>query len=97
MTKDTNFSIKSFIFMKRRSCRTTCGATTMARGCNIVCSSLTGGVDPEYNIARYNFHYETYSSLDFIAVKDKEAVGGRYAFVAFKTDSFPLDRIQVAS
>jgi len=40
---------------------------------NIVCSSLTGEVASQYTIAKYNFDYDDYSSVDFIGVRNKKS------------------------
>lgn len=63
---------------------------------NIVCSSLTGEVASDYSIAKYNFHYEDYSSIDFIQVKSERHSDKYLAFVAFQSISTPLDSIKVA-
>jgi len=63
---------------------------------NIVCSSLTGEVTLEYKIAKYNFNYDDYNSIDFIGVKDKDNSEKKYAFVAFQNDSSPMNSIKVA-
>src|SRR5690606_20593651 len=39
---------------------------------NIVCSSLIGEVATEYQITKYNFNYDNYSSVNFIEVRNKD-------------------------
>jgi len=63
---------------------------------NIVCSSLTGEVDSSYSIAKYNFQYEDYSTIDFIQVKSENHSDKSLAFVAFQSISTPLDYVKVA-
>jgi hypothetical protein len=63
---------------------------------NIVCSSLTGEVASEYSIAKYDFNYDDYSSIDFILVKNKNQVHIKYAFVSFQSITNPLDSLRVA-
>lgn len=63
---------------------------------NIVCSSLTGEVASDYSIAKYNSHYEDYSSIDFIQVKSESHSDKRLAFVAFQSNLSPLDNVKVA-
>ncbi len=63
---------------------------------NIVCSSLTGGVTSDYPIAKYNFHYEDYSLVDFIQVKSERYSDKYLVFVAFQSISASLDSIKVA-
>lgn len=63
---------------------------------NIVCSSLTGEVASEYRIAKYNFNYDDYASINFIEVRDKENYEKKFAFVAFQSNFSPLDNVKVA-
>lgn len=63
---------------------------------NIVCSSLIGEIASEYTIAKYNFNYNDYSSIDFIEVMDKDNSEKIFAFVAFQSSFTPLDHIKVA-
>jgi hypothetical protein len=63
---------------------------------NIVCSSLTGEVASNYSIAKYNFQYEDYSSIDFIEVRSKGYSEKKFAFIAFQSNSSPLDTLRVA-
>ncbi|MDX2282733.1 MAG: hypothetical protein NW241_01165 [Bacteroidia bacterium] len=63
---------------------------------NIVCSSMTGEVASEYRVAKYNFNYDDYASIDFIEVKDKDNSEKRFVFVAFQSSFTPLDSIKVA-
>jgi len=65
---------------------------------NIVCSSLIGEVSvaSEYAIARYNFHYDNYSKVDFILIKSEEYDNVELAFVAFASELSPFDGIKVA-
>jgi hypothetical protein len=63
---------------------------------NIVCSSLKGDVTSRYPIAKYNFHYENYSAIDFIQVKSECYSHKILAFVAFQSHSSPLDTLKVA-
>ncbi|MBK9381980.1 MAG: hypothetical protein IPN39_11675, partial [Chitinophagaceae bacterium] len=63
---------------------------------NIVCSSLAGEVALEYGIAKYNFKYVDYASINFIEVRNIENSERKFAFVAFQSDSSPLDSIKVA-
>jgi hypothetical protein len=63
---------------------------------NIVCSSLIGEIASENTIAKYNFNYDDYSSIDFIEVRSKENYEKKFAFVAFQTNSSPMDTVKVA-
>lgn len=63
---------------------------------NIVCSSLTGDVSSEYIIARYNFNYEDYSTMDFIEVQPKDNSDMKFVLVSFQSSSTPLDVVKVA-
>ena len=63
---------------------------------NIVCSSLTGEVASEYEIAKYNFNYDDYVSINFIEVKSKDNSEKKFAFVAFQSNSSPMDSVKVA-
>ena len=63
---------------------------------NIVCSSLVGEVSSDYSIARYNFTYDDYESLDYIKVKNYKYAGKEFAFVGFRSNSAPLDSVKVA-
>lgn len=63
---------------------------------NIVCSSLTGEIASDYPIAKYNFQYEDYSSVDFIQIKSERHSDKYLAFVAFQSIFAPLDNIKVA-
>jgi hypothetical protein len=63
---------------------------------NIVCSSLAGEVASEYSIAKYDFHYDSYSSVDFILIKSKSQMDIKYAFVSFQSSTNPLDSLKVA-
>lgn len=63
---------------------------------NIVCSSLTGEVASDYSIAKYNLQYENYTSIDFIEVRSKGYSENKFAFIAFQSNSSPLDTIRVA-
>lgn len=63
---------------------------------NIVCSSLTGEVALEYGIANYNFNYDDYASINLIEVKSKDNSEKKFAFVAFQSNSSPLDGVKVA-
>ncbi|MGK6353203.1 hypothetical protein [Parapedobacter sp. DT-150] len=62
---------------------------------NIVCSSLTGEVASEYGIAKYNFNYDNYASIDFIEVRVDNSEK-KFAFVAFQNNASPLDSVKVA-
>lgn len=62
---------------------------------NIVCSSLTGEVAPEYSIAKYNFHYEDYSFTDFIQVRSGSYLDKNFVFVSFQSNSSPFDAVKV--
>jgi hypothetical protein len=63
---------------------------------NIVCSSLTGEVASEYRIAKYNFNYGDYSSINYIELRSKDELEKRFAFIAFQCYSSSLDNIKVA-
>lgn len=63
---------------------------------NIVCSSLSGETSSEYKIAKYNFIYDNYSSLNYIAVRDENNYNERFAFVSFHSESFAMDSIKIA-
>ncbi|MBK7376831.1 MAG: hypothetical protein IPJ02_15160 [Chitinophagaceae bacterium] len=63
---------------------------------NIVCSSLIGKVLPEYSIAKYEFHYDDYSKLDYIKVESKDHSDKNLAFVSFQNKSLPLENVNVA-
>lgn len=63
---------------------------------NIFCSSLAGEIASDYSITKYNLHYEDYSSIDFIEVRSKEYSEKKFAFVAFQSNSSPLDSVKVA-
>ena len=63
---------------------------------NIVCSSLIGEVASEYRIAKYNFNYSDYTSMNFIEVRSKNNFENKFAFVAFQSNFSPLDSVKVA-
>ncbi len=63
---------------------------------NIVCSSLIGEVIANYHIAKYNFHYDNYSHIDFILVGSTEYQNTNLAFISFQSILSPLDSIKVA-
>lgn len=63
---------------------------------NIVCSSLNGEVTSEYQIAKYNFNYDDYSSISFIRVRHKNNPEKKFAFVSFQSNLSPMDRVKVA-
>jgi hypothetical protein len=63
---------------------------------NIVCSSLIGEVTFNYPIAKYNYNYDNYATLDFIEVKSKDYYSKRLVFVGFQTNSSSLDSVKVA-
>jgi hypothetical protein len=63
---------------------------------NIVCSSLTGEIASEYQIAKYNLNYEDYSSINFIGVRHKDNSEKKFAFVAFQSNLSPMDSVKVA-
>lgn len=63
---------------------------------NIVCSSLTSDVILKYGIAKYNFNYDSYDSINFIEVKINNNPEKKYAFVAFQSNSSLLDKVKVA-
>lgn len=63
---------------------------------NIVCSSLTGEILPEYSIAKYNFKNDNYSTINFIEVKNNDNSENKFVFIAFQSNSYPLDSIKVA-
>jgi hypothetical protein len=63
---------------------------------NIVCSSLTGNVASEYEIAKYNFYYDDYATTSFILVRSKNNPEKRFAFVHFQSNSSPMDTVKVA-
>ncbi|ACP21007.1 hypothetical protein Aasi_1725 [Candidatus Amoebophilus asiaticus 5a2] len=63
---------------------------------NIVCSSLTGEVAFKYTIAKYNFNYDDYASIDFIEVRSKDNSEKKFAFVSFQSSFSPLDSVKVA-
>lgn len=63
---------------------------------NIVCSSLIGEVATEYQITKYNFNYDNYSSVNFIEVRNKDNSEKKFAFVAFQSGSSALDSVKVA-
>lgn len=63
---------------------------------NIVCSSLSGEIASEYQIAQYNFNYEDYSSINFIGVRHKDNPEKKFAFVAFQSNLSPMDSVKVA-
>lgn len=63
---------------------------------NIVCSSLTGEVASEYQIAKYNFNYWDYSLMNFIGVRHKDNAEKKFAFVAFQSNLSPMDSVKVA-
>jgi len=63
---------------------------------NIVCSSLTVEASRDYKIAKYDFNYDDYSSINFIEVIDKDNSKKRFAFVAFQSNFSPLDSVKVA-
>ncbi|MFO7575176.1 MAG: hypothetical protein R6W67_08470 [Bacteroidales bacterium] len=63
---------------------------------NIVCSTLTGEVASEYKIAKYNFNYNNYTSMNYIEVKYKDKSEKTFVFVAFQSNSSLLDSVKVA-
>jgi hypothetical protein len=63
---------------------------------NIVCSSLIGEVASKHGIAKYNFAYNDYSSINFIEVRGKGNSETVYSFVAFQSNFSPLDSVKVA-
>jgi len=63
---------------------------------NIVCNSLTGQTALEYNIAKYSMDYKNYSNLDFILAKSTQHKEKILVFVAFQTETTPLDTVKVA-
>lgn len=63
---------------------------------NIVCSSLTGEISSAYRIAKYNFNYASYKSINFIEVRDIFNSEKKFAFIAFQSNSLPLDNVKVA-
>jgi hypothetical protein len=63
---------------------------------NLVCSTLNGEVSVENNIAKYNFTYSDYTTINFIEVKRKGNSEKRYIFVAFQSGFSPLDSVKVA-
>jgi len=63
---------------------------------NIVCSSLTGEISSEYRIAKYNFNYDDYVSINFLEIRDENNYEKKFAFVAFQSNSYPLDSVKVA-
>lgn len=64
--------------------------------CSPLYISSKGEVMCEYSIAKYNFHYEDYSSMDFIGVKCMNNPEKQYAFVAFQSNVTPFDSVKVA-
>ncbi len=63
---------------------------------NIVCSSLTGEILAEYKIAKYNFKNDDYSTLNLIEVKNNDNPEKKFVFIAFQSNSSPMDSIKVA-
>lgn len=63
---------------------------------NIVCSSLLGDVIIESSIAKYNFLYNNYSSIDFLLVKSDKYFGKKFAFISFQSDLSPFDSVKLA-
>ncbi len=63
---------------------------------NIVCSSLTGAVTSSNSIAKYNFNYDHYCSINFIEVRSKDPFINKLVFVSFETNLYPLDNVKVA-
>ncbi len=63
---------------------------------NIVCSSLTGEVASEYGIAKYNFDYNDYASINFIEVRGKDNSEKKFAFVTFQSNFYSFDSVKVA-
>ena len=57
---------------------------------------LSGETSSEYKIAKYNFIYDNYSSLNYIAVRDENNYNERFAFVSFHSESFAMDSIKIA-
>ncbi len=63
---------------------------------NIVCSSIVGEVSKNYPIAKYNYHYDDYSNVDFIIIRSGEYANENLAFISFQSISDPFDNIKVA-
>lgn len=63
---------------------------------NIVFSTLIGVVEKKYNIAKYNFTYNDYSTIDFLGVRDKNYYEKKYVFIAFQSNLTPFDLVSVA-
>jgi hypothetical protein len=63
---------------------------------NIVCSTLIGEISSEYKIAKYNFYYDSYKSLNFIRALDKNNPEKTFVFIDFKSSIHPLDKVKVA-
>ena len=63
---------------------------------NIVIGSILREILPINRIAKYGFHYENYSEMDYILVISSEHSNNRLAFVLFETLSTPLDNVKVA-
>lgn len=60
---------------------------------NIVCSLLCNMEISKYPIAKYDFHYNTYSNLDFIKINKGDQ---NFVFVSFQTLYTPFDIVKVA-
>jgi len=64
------------------------------------CASKGGApareIASEYEIAKYNFNYDDYASINFIEVRGKDNSEKKLAFVSFQSNSFQLDSVQVA-
>jgi hypothetical protein len=63
---------------------------------NIVCSSLAGEVLIEYPIAKYDFHYDDYSGIDYIKVNSRIQHDKNLSFVSFQSESSAFDKVKVA-
>ena len=63
---------------------------------NIVCASLVGEVLAEYNIAKYNYYYKDFTSIEFIEVKTSVESREQYVFIGFQSISTYFDSVKVA-
>ena len=62
---------------------------------NIICNTLLYP-DSDYDIAKYDFSYTSYSNMNFIIVNSKNHIDRSLVFIGFGSALSPLDSIAVA-